>query len=53
MVNGLPSWLKQILSSEIDAPVDYDQDHDEWVLLLEGAAELEVDGESLFLSSGD
>ncbi len=45
--------IEQILSSEIDVPVDFDQDHDEWVLLLEGAAELEVSGEKLSLESGD
>lgn len=45
--------IEQSLSGEIDAPVDYDQDHDEWVLLLEGAAELEVNGEKLSLETGD
>jgi cupin 2 domain-containing protein len=45
--------IEQIVSGEIDAPVDYDQDHDEWVLLLEGAAELEVNGEKLSLETGD
>jgi hypothetical protein len=23
--------IEQILSGQLDAPVDYDQDHDEWV----------------------
>ena len=45
--------FEQILSGKSDAPVDYDQDHEEWVVLLEGAAELEVDGELLSLESGD
>ena len=36
--------IEQILDGVVDEPVDYDQDHDEWVVLLEGAAELEVNG---------
>ena len=43
--------IEQILSCEIDARVDYDQEHDEWVLLVEGAAELEVNGKILSLGS--
>ena len=43
--------IEQILSCEIDARVDYDQAHDEWVLLVEGAAELEVNGKILSLGS--
>jgi cupin 2 domain-containing protein len=42
-----------VLSGVFENPVDYDQDHDEWVVLLEGTAELEVDGETLFLEQGD
>src|ERR1039458_903443 len=37
--------IEQILSVEVDKPVDYDQDQDEWVVLLEGTAELEMNGE--------
>ena len=45
--------IEQILSGQLDEAVDYDQDHDEWVVLLAGAAELEVDGERLSLEPGD
>ena len=45
--------IEQILSGELDEAVDYDQDHDEWVVLLAGAAELEVDGDRLSLEPGD
>jgi cupin 2 domain-containing protein len=45
--------IEQILSGVVDRPVDYDQDHDEWVVLLEGTAELEMNGERLLLESGD
>ena len=45
--------VEQILSGAIDAPVDYDQDHDEWVVLLSGGATLDMDGESLDLVTGD
>lgn len=45
--------VEQILSGALDEPVDYDQDQDEWVLLLDGAAELEVAGERVDLLPGD
>jgi cupin 2 domain-containing protein len=45
--------IEQILSSALDEAIDYDQDHDEWVVLLEGAAELEVCGDRLSLERGD
>jgi cupin 2 domain-containing protein len=45
--------IEQILSGVVDHPVAYDQDHDEWVVLLAGAAELDVDGERLSLKTGD
>src|SRR5262245_43754621 len=45
--------VEQILSGQLAAPVDYDQDHDEWVVVLEGAAVLEVDGAERALSRGD
>jgi cupin 2 domain-containing protein len=45
--------VEQILSGALDAPMDYDQDHDEWVLLLSGGASLEVGDETLDLVAGD
>jgi cupin 2 domain-containing protein len=45
--------IEQILSGPLPAPVDYDQSHDEWVLVLEGAAVLEVAGERFGLDQGD
>jgi hypothetical protein len=45
--------IEQIISGVVDEPVDYNQDHDEWVVLLEGTAELEVNGKRLFLEQGD
>jgi cupin 2 domain-containing protein len=45
--------VEHILSGELEAPVDYDQDHDEWVLVLEGAATLDVAGDRLSLRTGD
>ena len=45
--------VEQILSGALDAPVDYDQDHDEWVLLLSGGATLRVEEEILDLAAGD
>src|ERR1700722_1490511 len=45
--------IEQILSSALDEAIEYDQNHDEWVVLLEGAAELEVGGDRLSLERGD
>ena len=45
--------VEHILSGVLASPVDYDQDHDEWVVLLNGEATLEVDGEVLALGTGD
>jgi cupin 2 domain-containing protein len=44
--------VEQILSGTVE-PVDYVQDQDEWVVVLEGAAVLEVDGERHELARGD
>jgi cupin 2 domain-containing protein len=45
--------IEQILSGVLDKPVTYNQSHDEWVVVLAGAAELEVNGERLSLLPGD
>lgn len=36
--------MEQILSGSLASPQDYDQDHDEWVVVLAGEAVLEVEG---------
>jgi cupin 2 domain-containing protein len=45
--------VEQILSGRLGAPVDYVQDHDEWVVVVEGGAALEVDGVEHELTTGD
>ena len=45
--------VEQILSGRLAAPQDYEQDHDEWVVILDGAAVLEVDGVAHELGAGD
>ena len=45
--------VEQILSGRLDDPVDYCQEHDEWVVVLEGGAVLEVGNERLDMSGGD
>ncbi len=50
-VSGLV--VEQILSGEITEPVEYLQDHDEWVVVLAGGATLTVDGTTIGLSAGE
>ena len=45
--------IEQILSGRLDGPVDYHQEQDEWVVVLDGAAVLEVGDERLDLGEGD
>jgi len=45
--------VEQILSGTLESRVDYRQEHDEWVVLLEGQATLVVDGENIELIAGD
>jgi cupin 2 domain-containing protein len=45
--------VDQILSGRLETPVHYQQDEDEWVIVLQGQARLDVDGHSLVLSPGD
>jgi cupin 2 domain-containing protein len=45
--------VERIVSSARPDPGEYDQDHDEWVLLVEGRATLEVAGATVELASGD
>lgn len=45
--------IEHILSSDTPDSVLYDQEQDEWVLLLEGRAILEMAGETIDLAPGD
>jgi quercetin dioxygenase-like cupin family protein len=45
--------IEHILSSAAVEPEPYDQPHDEWVVVLEGAATLDVEGEPVELAAGD
>ncbi len=45
--------IERIVSSDILPDTEYDQDHDEWVVLLEGSALLSVGGETVRLARGD
>ena len=53
LVDGGGVVIEHILSGRVAAPVAYDQDHDEWVLVLDGSAVLEVDHETVRLGPGD
>ncbi|WP_456322170.1 cupin domain-containing protein [Hydrogenimonas sp.] len=45
--------IEAIVSSKIPDPSLYDQDHDEAVLLLEGAATLQINNKKIVLEKGD
>ena len=45
--------IEQILSGTLDAPLDFRQEHDEWVVLLAGSADLVVAGKDVALEPGD
>jgi cupin 2 domain-containing protein len=45
--------VEHILSGHLTAAVDYDQPHDEWVLVLAGEAVLEVNDVRFDLTAGD
>ena len=48
-----PVRIERIVSSEFPEPVLYDQDQDEWVLLLQGEARLWVAEREVVLVKGD
>jgi cupin 2 domain-containing protein len=45
--------IERIVSSDRPEPRVYDQPQDEWVILLQGQASLEIAGETLHLAAGD
>ncbi len=45
--------VDQILSGVLDGPVEYEQDVDEWVVVLHGEATLDVEDERMHLQPGD
>ena len=53
LARGAGFTVEQILSGRLAGPQQYEQDHDEWVVVLDGAATLEVDGVAHDLAAGD
>ena len=45
--------VDQILTGSLDAPVAFDQDHDEWFVVVEGGAVIAVDEVEHALGPGD
>jgi cupin 2 domain-containing protein len=45
--------IERIVSSGTQPPASYLQEHDEWVVLLRGEAELTVGGERVLLRAGE
>ncbi len=45
--------IEHILSGSLRRPVEFRQDHVEWVVVLAGGAQLEVAGETVDLSAGE
>jgi cupin 2 domain-containing protein len=53
LVVGSGFAVEQILSGELASPQRYEQDHDEWFVVVDGGAVLEVDGVQHVLERGD
>jgi cupin 2 domain-containing protein len=53
----LAAWagtrVEEILSGQVELPVDYLQEHDEWVLVLSGGGRLTVGADHFDLGVGD
>jgi len=45
--------ILRIVSSDDIEPTEYCQEEDEWVVLLEGEAEMEIEGERRILKQGE
>jgi len=45
--------VEQVLSGSLTEQVRFDQDHDEWVMVVEGGARLVVEGSEVGLGAGD
>lgn len=45
--------VEAIYSSDSPDPTPYVQDHDEWVIVIDGGARLDVDGEQVEMTAGD
>ena len=50
---GPSTRVEQILSGELETPIEFEQDQDEWVVVLAGRAALDVDGEQIDLFDGE
>jgi cupin 2 domain-containing protein len=49
-----PGWrVEQILTGTLPGPIEDRLDHDEWVVMLAGAAVLDVDGDPVTMTAGD
>ncbi len=46
-------FIERIISSDTINPQEYIQTQDEWVVLIQGEAELRIAGESVALKAGD
>jgi cupin 2 domain-containing protein len=53
LARGSGFTVEQILSGRLGAELEFRQDHDEWVMVVEGSAVVEVDGVPYELSRGD
>jgi len=53
LATGRGFAVEQILTGRLGAPVEYVQDHDEWVVVVDGAAVLEIEGAEHALTRGD
>ena len=53
LFEGRAVRIEEISSSSTPAPVVYNQDHPEWVVLLKGEAQLRMNDETVVLKAGE
>lgn len=53
LARGAGFVVEEILSGRLEGPADYLQDHDEWVVVLQGGAVLDAGGTRHELGAGD
>jgi cupin 2 domain-containing protein len=53
LASGRGWRVEQLLTGSLSAPIEDLLDHDEWVVVLSGAAVLDIDGDVVTMGTGD